>query len=99
MKNRPPLTSRDWFGKSAAGLVLGFVLALGCAGLFRQAMGIGEAYFSTKGQFSMWLMSPVWALTLSLCFMFRTPARAWAWLGAINLAVWTPLALMGGVAA
>jgi len=96
---RPPLSSRDWFGKSAAGLVLGFVLALGCAGLFRQSLSVEEAFFSTKGQFSMWLMAPVWALTLSLCFMFRTPVRAWAWLAAINLAVWAPLVLMGGVKA
>lgn len=96
--SRRPLTSRDWFGKSVAGLVLGFTLALGCAGLFKQAMGIRDAFFSTPGQFSMWLMSPVWALTVSLVFLFRTPLRAWLSLVAINLVVWLPVALTGGLA-
>lgn len=83
-----PLSSRDWFGKSAAGLVLGFTLALGASGLFQALTGVGDTFFSTKGQVSMWLMSPVWALTLSLCFLFRTSLRAWLWLGVVNLAVW-----------
>ena len=74
---RRPLSSRDWFGKTAAAFILGFTLALGCAGLFRIAAGVGDAYFSTKGQFAMWLMAPLWALTLSFCFLFRSSLRAW----------------------
>ncbi len=94
---RRPLSSRDWFGKTAAAFILGFTLALGCAGLFRIAASVGDAYFSTKGQFAMWLMAPVWALTLSFCFLFRSSLRAWLWLAVANLLVWAPVLLMGGL--
>lgn len=95
---RKPLTSKDWFGKASAGLLLGFCLALGAAGLFKLLAGVGDTFFSTKGQFAMWLMSPVWALVLSFCFMFRSSARAWLWLALANLALWLPLAALGGTA-
>jgi len=94
------LSSRDWFGKSAAGLILGFLLALGAAGLFKLLAGVGlggDSFFSTKGQFSMWLMSPIWALTLSFCFLFRSGLRAWLWLAAANVLVWAPIVLSGGL--
>ena len=29
------LSSKDWLGKSSAGLILGFLLALGAGGLFK----------------------------------------------------------------
>lgn len=92
-----PLSSRDWFGKSSAALLLGFFLALGCAGLFKLIVGVSDTFFTTKGQFAMWLMSPVWALTLSFCFLFRSSVRAWLWLGAANAMVWAPLFVMGAV--
>ncbi len=97
MRSHQQLSSRDWFGKSVAALFLGFLLALGCSGLFRELAGVGEGYFSTKGQFAMWLMAPVWALTLSFCFLFRSTLRAWLWLGAANFLVWVPVILMGGL--
>ncbi|MCB2060033.1 MAG: hypothetical protein R3E09_06115 [Novosphingobium sp.] len=93
-----PLSSRDWFGKASAGLILGFLLALGAGGLFKVAAGVGETFFSTKGQFAMWMMSPVWALVLSLCFLFRSSLRAWLWLAAANLVLWALLASLGGLA-
>ena len=96
---RRPLSSRDWFGKASAGLILGFLLALGAAGLFKMATGVEETFFSTKGQFAMWMMSPVWALTVSLCFLFRSGLRAWVWLAAANLVLWALLASLGGLAA
>lgn len=89
-----PLSSRDWPGKTAAALILGFALALGCAGLFQQCVDVGNNLFSTKGQFAMWLMSPVWALTLSFCFLFRSGLRAWLWLAAANALVWLPVILL-----
>ena len=92
------ISSRDWFGKSSAGLVLGFVLAVGAAGLFRQAMGLKEAFFSTQGQFSMWLMSPVWAGVLSFCFLFPSTRAAWGWLGLASGIVWATLFALGAVA-
>lgn len=91
------LSSSDWFGKASAAMVLGFLLALGAAGLFRTLAGIDDAYFSTKGQFSMWMMAPIWALILSLCFFFRSGARAWTWLAAANVVLWGLIALLGGL--
>lgn len=91
-----PLSSRDWLGKSSAGLLLGFTLALGCAGLFRLAVDVGDA-LSMKGQFVMWMMAPVWGLTLAFCFLFRSGLRAWLWLGGANLAVWAVLIVTGVV--
>lgn len=91
------LSSRDWFGKASAALILGFLLALGSAGLFRTLGGLEDAYFSTKGQFSMWLMAPVWALILSFCFFFRSGTRAWLWLAGANVVLWGVVALLGGL--
>lgn len=91
------LSSQDWFGKTSAALVLGFLLALGAAGLFRTLNGIDDAFFSTKGQLAMWMMAPVWALVLSLCFFFRSTLHAWGWLAAINAVLWGVIALLGGL--
>ena len=82
---RRALTSRDWFGKASAGLVLGFLLALGAGGLFKTLAGLDDTFFSTKGQLAMWMMAPIWAAVLSFSFMYRSPARAWGWLALANL--------------
>ena len=92
------ITNRDWLGKASAGVMLGFVLALGAAGLFKSLVGVNDTFFSTKGQFAMWLMSPVWAGVVSFCFLFSSAWRAWAWLGLASAAVWGLLLLLGGVA-
>jgi hypothetical protein len=91
-----PITSRDWFGKSSAGLLLGFLLALGASGLFKMAAGIGDTFFSTQGQFAMWLMAPVWAGVLSFCFLFPSTRSAWGWLGLASAVVWSILFALGG---
>ncbi|MCJ2182069.1 hypothetical protein MTR62_05035 [Novosphingobium sp. 1949] len=95
---RPALSSRNWLGKASAGLVLGFVLALGLAGLTYWAIGAGEGALSTKAQFTMWLMAPVWALVLSFCFLFRSGPRAWAVLGLACALVWLALFATGALA-
>ena len=85
------LTSRDWFSKASAGLILGFLLALGLSGLLAAALGISDNFFSTKGQLTMWSMSLSWSLVLSFCFLFGSGLRAWIWLGLANVLVWLPL--------
>lgn len=90
----PELSSRNWFGKASAGLILGFTLALGFSGLLSWALGVGETYFSTRGQLTMWSISPVWCGVLGFCFLFRSGARAWGWLALANLFVWLPLMLL-----
>lgn len=93
------LSSRDWFGKCSAGLVLGFLFALGCSGLFKLSAELGDTFFSTKGQFSMWMISPIWAAILSLCFLFGSTRRAWGWLALANSLLWAALWLAGGLTA
>ena len=88
---REELSSRDWLGKASAGAVLGFLLALGASGLLMRLLGVSDTFLSTRGQLTMWMMSPVWAGVLSFCFLFRSGARAWGWLALANLVVWSPL--------
>lgn len=82
------LSSRDWFGKASAALVLGFTLTLALTCAFQAYFSRGDAYFSAQGQMAMWLMAPIWCALLSLCFLFRSTARAWGWLAAANLIAW-----------
>ncbi len=91
------LTSRDWFGKASAGLVLGLAIALGLSGLLAEAMGLKDTYFSLQGQLTMWLMAPVWAIILSFCFLFRSGQRAWAVLSALTAVIWISLYLLGNL--
>jgi len=81
---RVRLQSRHWFGKTMAGAVLGFGLALALSGLFAWLGPDGIAGGGGKVQFNMWLMAPVWALVLSFVYLFRDSLRAWLWLGAAN---------------
>lgn len=84
----PELNSRDWFGKVSAAVILGFPLALALTCGFQALFSRGDAYFSAPGQMAMWLMAPIWCALLSLCFLFRSTVRAWAWLAAANLIAW-----------
>jgi hypothetical protein len=82
------LTSRDWFGKASAAVVLGFMLALALTCTFGLLFSTGDSFFSAQGQIAMWLVSPIWCLILGLCFLFRSSARAWGWLAAANVVAW-----------
>lgn len=82
------LTSKDWFGKASAAVVLGFTLTLALTCTFAVLFSRGDSYFTPQGQMAMWLVSPIWALILSFCFLFRSGARAWAWLALANVAAW-----------
>lgn len=98
----PQLTSRNWLGKASAGLILGFVLALGLSGLLAWAIGVSDTFFSTRGQLTMWSIAPVWCTVLSLCFLFRSGARAWIVLGLASAIVWAALygvGMLGGLPA
>lgn len=88
---RVRLQSRHWFGKTMAGAVLGFGLALALSGLFAWLGPDGIAGGGGKVQFNMWLMAPVWALVLSFVYLFRDSLRAWLWLGAANVLAFAAL--------
>lgn len=89
------LTSRDWFGKASAGVLLGLAIAIGVSGLLSWLLGIRDTYFSLPGQFTMWMVSPIWCAILSLCFLFRSGPRAWAMLGTAAAAIWPALLATG----
>lgn len=89
---RQELTSRDWFGKLSAALVLGFTLAVALTCAFEALFSGGNAYFSAQGQIAMWLISPIWCALLSFCFLFRSTARAWTWLAVANVLAWAAYA-------
>lgn len=91
------LSSRDWPGKAAAGLILGFALALGLCGVFARFGPGAIGFFSAEGQVTMWLMAPLWCLALSFCFLFPSGRSAWAWFGLANGAIWGLLAAVGFV--
>jgi len=83
--NRVQLTNAGWLGKTFAGLLLGLVIALAASGLFAWFGPGGIMGGAGKTQFNMWLVAPIWSLTLSLVYLFRTTLDAWKWLGAIAL--------------
>lgn len=82
------ISSRDWFGKASAAVLLGFTLSLALTCTFGVLFSTGDAYFSAQGQIAMWLMSPIWCAILSFCFLFRSSRGAWYWLLAANLLAW-----------
>jgi hypothetical protein len=82
--------ARDWWSKTVAGTLLGFTLAIGCAGLFNGLAG--GMPLTVRGQLAMWLTAPVWMGVLSGVYFFRNGKRAWAWLGGANLLVFGSLA-------
>lgn len=96
---RVRLESRHWFGKTCAGVVLGFGLALALSGLFAWLGPDGIHAGGGKHQFNMWLMAPIWAAVLSVVYLFRDSLRAWLWLGAVNAVAFGLLWLVRGVMA
>ena len=74
---------RDWWRKSIAGVVGGFLLALGLSGLFAW-WGPGGIDAANKSQFVMWLITPIWLLVMALVYLFRTGNQALLWLTVAN---------------
>lgn len=82
---RERLQSRHWFGKTMAGFVLGYALAVALSGVFALLTpgGLGG---EGKIQFVMWTIAPVWATVLGFVYLFRDSLRAWLWLGVATVA-------------
>ncbi|GAB1258546.1 hypothetical protein NBRC116494_30480 [Aurantivibrio plasticivorans] len=81
-------SSKDWFGKASAGLVLGFLLSLALGGLVVRYLVGGATPFSIPHQFAMWLTAPLMLLFLSACFMFRSGLQAWGGFALLNFVAW-----------
>lgn len=82
---RTRLESCHWFGKTCAGVVLGFGLALALSGLFAWLGPDGIDAGGGKTQFNMWLIAPLWAGVLSFVYLFADSRRVWLWLGLANV--------------
>ncbi|MFT3803664.1 MAG: hypothetical protein QM766_20930 [Burkholderiaceae bacterium] len=76
----------DWWAKTSAGAILGFGLGLSLAGLFLH-LAIGDPAATPGGHYAVLrdVVVLIWIIVFSLCFLFRSGAAAWAWLGAANL--------------
>ena len=74
----------DWISKTLAGIVAGLSLAFALVGLFAWH-GPGGISGGDKAQLNMWLTALVWLVLFSLTYLFRSGARAWLWLGGLNL--------------
>ncbi len=84
LTDRPPTIRRDWVSKTLAGTLLGAVLALEASAVL---VRFGPVLpLANTAQLGMWLTIPVWMGVLSLCFLFQSGLRAWAWLGGTSLA-------------
>lgn len=89
-QRNPAAIKADWWSKSIGGTILGFTLALALAGLFAW-FGPGGLTASNKFQFNMWLVPPIWLLTVSLCFLFQSGRHCWLWLGSANVLAYSLL--------
>ncbi|MCG0995816.1 hypothetical protein LHT11_11450 [Acetobacter indonesiensis] len=82
MKPADRFTIQGWMGKASAGLVLGYLLAIGVSGILSRLSPFPPDMASV--QLNMWLIAPVWLVVLSACFLFRTVLQAWLWLGSLS---------------
>jgi hypothetical protein len=74
-----------WIGKTTAGAICGFVIALALSGLlvrFAPGAGIDAA----KAETAMLFVPLVWTGVFSATYLFRNGLRAWLWLGAASVA-------------
>lgn len=92
------VTNRDWIGKAVAGLVCGYLLALGCSGLFKFAVGAGKGLYGPPGMVSVQVFAIVWTPIVSFCFLFSSTRSAWGWLGLATGLLWGLLFVLGETA-
>ncbi len=83
--NTSELTSKHWFGRASAGLLLGFTFAVGVSAWISWFGPGGLEAGSGKVQFVMWIVAPLWVTVLSTSFLFHSGKRAWTKLGLLNL--------------
>lgn len=76
---RPIVIARDWWSKTFAGLILGFLLSLALVGIFAW-IGPGGINAPEKNQFVMWMITPIWMLILSFIYLCRSGLRAISYL-------------------
>jgi len=76
-----------WWSKTFAGTIFGFLLAYGFVAIFAW-FGPGGLDATGKGQFNMWIVSPIALFVLSFTYLFKTAAKAVMYLLAANIIVY-----------
>ncbi len=72
---------------SLAGLVAGFVFAIGSSGVIAFGLGLLGAG-ATRAQFTMWVVLPLWLTVWACVYRARSVGSAWRSLIVANAAVW-----------
>lgn len=83
---KKPPRQPDWVGKTSAGALLGFGLAIASSGLL--SLALGAMPLPVRGQLVMWMVPPVWLGALGFVYLFASGLRAWLWLASLNLISW-----------
>ena len=96
--DKPAPIRADWWLKTLAGIVLGWMLAFALAGIFAW-IGPGGIGAPQKSQFVMWMIAPVWLTLFGFVYLFRSGLRAVLWLGGANLVAYAVLLSVRGGAA
>ena len=77
----------DWFTKTLAGLILGFIFAIGCSDLFMNLAD--DTALNARVQIAMWMVFPIWLTWFGLAFAFRKGLHAWLALGGLNVLIFS----------
>jgi len=78
-----PKISGHWIGKTTAGVVCGFLIALALSGLLVR-LAPGSSGDAARAETAMLSVPLVWTAVFSGAYLFRTGLRAWLWLGTVS---------------
>ncbi|MBN3763599.1 hypothetical protein [Burkholderia sp. Ac-20365] len=73
-----------WIGKTTAGAICGFIIALALSGLLVR-LAPGASIDAAKAETAMLFVPLVWTGVFSVAYLFRSGLRAWLWLGAASV--------------
>ncbi|MDO6488741.1 hypothetical protein Q4503_13625 [Colwellia sp. 6_MG-2023] len=82
-----------WWVKTFAGTILGLTLAYAFVAIFAW-FGPGGLDAPAKGQFNMWVLSPIALFVLSFTYLFKTALKAVVYLLSANIIVYSVFFLL-----
>jgi hypothetical protein len=85
IKTKKEKINPDWWSKILSATFLGYLFAIGCAGVFFKLCPDIPSHIRT--QLAMWLVIPIWLSILSGCFFFKKGSHAWIVLISANLLI------------
>lgn len=84
-KTKKEKVQPDWWSKIISATFLGYLFAIGCAGVFLKIYPDIPSHI--RAQLAMWLVIPIWLSILSGCFFFKNGRHAWISLISANLVI------------